>query len=89
MPNWPHSSFLLSPYYHKAAAGFLFLSSLLFQGHYIVCTPLSAGGWVEPPNKFLKKGGLTGSQVLDVVAGKEGVTFFQWGLQFLHKKTKI
>ena len=41
---------------------------------------------VEPPNKFLKRGGLTGSQVLDVVAGKEGVTFFSGGCSFYIKK---
>ena len=31
---------------------------------------------VEPPTKF-KKGGMTGPQLLEGVAGKEGVTFFR------------
>ena len=41
---------------------------------------------VEPPPKFLKPPpllkpwGLTGSQFLDGVAGKEGVTFFRGGV---------
>ena len=35
-------------------------------------------------------GGLTGSQILEGVTGKEGGDFFQGGLQFFHKKyTKI
>ena len=40
--------------------------------------PLSAGG-VEPPTKFSKRGGggLTGPQLLEGVARKEGVTFFR------------
>ena len=45
--------------------------------------PPSARG-VEPPTKFGKKEGLTGSQFLEGVAGKEGETFFR-GLQFSHK----
>ena len=32
---------------------------------------------VEPPTKFSKRGGLTGPQFLEGVAGKEGVTFFK------------
>ena len=52
----------------------------------IVCTPpLSAGRGVEPPTKFSKRGDLTGPQLLEGVAGKEGVTFFR-GLQLSHKK---
>ena len=48
--------------------------------------PLSVGGgvgWggvggVEPPTKFSKRGGgLRGPQLLEGVAGKEGVTFFR------------
>ena len=46
---------------------------------FIFCAPpnLSAGGGgVEPPTKFSKKGGgLTGSQFLEGVAEKEGMTF--------------
>ena len=35
-------------------------------------------GGVEPPTKFKKKGGsLTGPQLLEGVAGKEGMTFFR------------
>ena len=42
---------------------------------------LSADGGeeVEPPTKFSKKGGLTGPQFWEGVAGKEGVTFFRGG----------
>ena len=40
--------------------------------------PLSAGGRVEPPTRFLKRGDLTGLQFLEEVAGnKEGGTFFR------------
>ena len=64
---------------------------------YIVCTPLSVrvrgwdGGWgvVEPPTKFSERGVLTGRQLLEGVAGKEGGGFFQGGgdwVQFSHKK---
>ena len=41
---------------------------------------------VEPSTKFSKRKGLTGSQFLEGVAGKEGDEFFQGGLQFLHKE---
>ena len=47
------------------------------------------GGGVEPLTKFLKMGGLTGSQILERGAGKErrGVNFFRGeGLQVLLKK---
>ena len=47
----------------------------------IVCTPplfLLGGGGVKPPTKFSKrKGGLTGPQILEGVAWKEGETFFR------------
>ena len=33
----------------------------------------------ESPSQMFKKGGLTGLQLLEGVAGKEGVTFFWWG----------
>ena len=60
--------------------------SLSFSRHHIVCTPLFfSGRGVEPATKFSKRGGSTGSQFLEGVAGKEQVTFFM-GLQFLHKK---
>ena len=43
-------------------------------------------GVVEPPTKFSKRGGgLAGSQFLEGVVGKEGVTSFR-GVQFLHKQ---
>ena len=57
-----------------------------------MCTPLplSAGGGegAEPPTKISKRGGLTGPQLLQEVAGKEGVTFFRWGCNF-HRKNKL
>ena len=41
-------------------------------------TPFSAGrGKLKPPTQFSKRGGLTGLQFLERVAGKEGVTFFR------------
>ena len=51
--------------------------------------PLSAGG-IEPSTKFRKKGGgLTGSQLLEGVAGKDGGDFFQGvGVQLSHNKLK-
>ena len=51
------------------------LSKLL--NSHSVHPPLSDGGRVEPPTKFSKRGGLTGPQLLEGVAGKEGVTFFR------------
>ena len=53
-----------------------------------MCTPppLSAGG-VEPPTKFSKRGGLTGPQLLQGVAGKGG-DFFQ-GVYNSHIKNKL
>ena len=40
------------------------------QNIFIVGTPLFCRG-LEPPTKFSKRGGLTGSQLLEGVAGKE------------------
>ena len=53
--------------------------------------PLSTGGGGhEPPTKFSKQWGLTESQSLEGVAGKERVTFFKGGaVQFLQKKLKL
>ena len=63
-----------------------------------MCTPLSSGEerGIESLTKLLKVcvcvgrgGGFTGLQDLTFergVAGKEGVTFFSGGLQFLQKK---
>ena len=48
------------------------------------------GRGVEPPTKFPKRGGLTGSQFLEGSCWEGGVTFFKGELQFLCKKqTKI
>ena len=44
---------------------------------------------VEPPTKFSKIVGVTDSQFLRGVAGKEGVRFFKGEVQFLHKKNKL
>ena len=41
-----------------------------------VYPPFSAGEF-ELPTKFSKRVGLTGPQLLEGVAGKEGVTFFR------------
>ena len=46
------------------------------QNIFIVGTPLFCRG-LEPPTKFSKRGGLTGSQLLEGVAGKERGDFFQ------------
>ena len=56
----------------------------------IECTPPPSfsAGEVEPPTKFSKKGGLTGPQLWEGVAGKEGVTFFREGCNF-YQKNKI
>ena len=48
-------------------------------------------GGSSDSTKFSKSGGLTGSQFLEAVAGKEGVTFSGeggggGGVQFFHKK---
>ena len=39
-------------------------------------------GWVRTPAKFSKNGGFIGSQFLEGVAGKEGLTFFKRGSSF-------
>ena len=47
--------------------------------HSVHPLPFSRGG-VEPPTKFSKRGGgLTGPQLLEGAAGKEGGDFFQGG----------
>ena len=43
---------------------------------------------VEPPTKFSKGAGLTGSQLLEGIAGKEGGDLFQGGCNF-HIKNKL
>ena len=52
------------------------MHSKLLNSH-SVHPPLSDGGRVEPPTKFSKRGGLTGPQLLEGVAGKEGGDFFR------------
>ena len=47
--------------------------------------PFCKGGGLSLQPNF-QKGGLTGPQLLEGVAGKEGVTFFRGGLQLSHKK---
>ena len=44
-----------------------------------MCNPQKGRGQVEPPTNFQQMGGegLTGPQLLEGVAGKEGVTFFK------------
>ena len=44
------------------------------------------GGGFEPPTKFSKRGGLTGPQLWEGVAGKEGITFFKGVAIFTKKK---
>ena len=79
-------------YYHKkAATEFLFLSSILYQGHtkkqlhnVNPLIPFLAGELSLLPN--LQKGGLSGSQFLEGGYWEKGDDFFQWWvLQFLHK----
>ena len=72
----------MSLYYLKAVTGFLFLSSLLYQGHtnkrlhsVQPNTPFLVGELSLLPN--FQNGGLTGSQFLEGVAEKKGVTFFR------------
>ena len=53
--------------------------------HSVHSSPFLWGGGVENPTKILKRVGLTGSQLLEGVAGK-GDDFFQgWGLHFSEK----
>ena len=52
--------------------------------HSVHSSPFLWGG-VENPTKFLKRVGLTGSQLLEGVAGKEDGFFQGWGLHFSEK----
>ena len=61
------------------------------KNHSVHPLPLSAGagggGWLNLQPNFQKGGGgLTGPQLLQGVAGKEGGDFFQGELQFSYKK---
>ena len=49
-------------------------------------SPFSAGVGGEPPTKFSKRGGLTGTQLFEGVARKDGGDFFQGELQFSQAK---
>ena len=46
------------------------------------------GEGVEPPTKFLKRGGLTGSQFLEGGCWERRLTFFQGGRYSFYKKKK-
>ena len=50
----------------------------------IVCTPRFCRR-VEPQNKFSKRRGLTGPQLLEEGCWERESGFFQWGLQLPHK----
>ena len=54
---------------------------------YCAPPPFLLGGLNFQPN-FQKGGGLVGPQLLERVAGKEGMTFFMGVMQFSHKKLK-
>ena len=58
--------------------------------HNIVGTPspFCRGGRGWDPNQVFKKGGLTGPQLLEGVAGKEGVTFSRGVAIFTKNKLK-
>ena len=53
--------------------------ALAWNGHNVHPLPPCAqgGGGVEPPTKFSKRGGLTGSQLLQEGSWERGVTFFR------------
>ena len=64
-----------------------------FPSVFIVCTPPppflmggAGGGGVEPPTKFSKRGGLTGTQFLEGGYWEIGCSFLQGGVQFFDKK---
>ena len=50
-----------------------------------VCTP----NQIEPPTKFSKRGGSTGPQLLEGVAGKDGGDRFRVGSCYFHIKNKL
>ena len=52
------------------------------------CWEGRGGVVVALPTKFSKRGGLTGPQLLEGVAGKEGVTFFRGVAIFTQQKIK-
>ena len=54
--------------------------------HNVHLPPFLQGGWATNQIFKLGVGRLTRTQLLEKVPGKEGVTFFQEGFQFSHKK---
>ena len=73
---------------HDDILHFFVLICSQYQGltHSVHC-PLSAGGKVEIPTKFSKRGGGLGrTSTLERVAGKEEMTFFTVAMQFSHVK---
>ena len=68
---------------------FLFQFAVNVKSLHIVCTRSLSVWGVELPTKFSKRGGLVGPQLLERVAGKEGMTFFMGDdAVFTHKKLK-
>ena len=65
---------------------FLFLFAVNVKSLHILCNPSLSAWGVELPTKFSKRWGLVGPQLLERVAGKEGMTFFTGAMQFSHIK---
>ena len=66
---------------------FLFRFAVNVKSLHILCTPSLSAWTVELPTKFSKRGGgLVGPQLLERVAGKEGMTFLMGAMQFSHIK---
>ena len=67
---------------------FLFRFAVNVKSLHIVCTPppFLFGGLNFQPNFQKGGGGLVGPQLLERVAGKEGMTFFTGVMQFSHIK---
>ena len=65
---------------------FLFRFAVNVKSLHILCTPSLSAWTVELPTKFSKRGGLVGPQLLERVAGKEGMTFLMGAMQFSHMK---
>ena len=73
-----------SPIYHKGRAQL----DNLFRPHSVHPPPPTGGGVWTSNQIFQKRRGLTGPQLLEGVAGKEGGDFFQGGCNF-HIKNKL
>ena len=65
---------------------FLFRFAVNVKSLHILCTPSLSAWGVDLPTKFSKREGLVGPQLLERVAGKEGMTFFMGVMQFSHIK---